>query len=76
MQFFSSAAAYSPYINQPIPSCYNSDTGQFYFLYPDISDQFVSDTIISVMLYRIGLRRFTMQFTRAQKARINQDKHT
>ncbi len=37
-----------------LPSWYNSNTGTFYFLYPDISDQFISDTVISVMLYSLG----------------------
>jgi hypothetical protein len=41
-------------INQPITSFYNSNTGQFFFLYPDISNQFVSDTLISVSLYAMG----------------------
>ena len=39
-------------INQPLPSAYVN--GQFYFLYPDISSQFVADTIISVVLYAMG----------------------
>jgi hypothetical protein len=37
---------------QPLPSAYVS--GHFYFLYPDLGSQFVSDTVISVMLYTIG----------------------
>ncbi len=41
-------------INRPLPSFYNSATGQFFFLYPDISEQFVSDTIISATLYALG----------------------
>jgi len=41
-------------INQPITSFYNSNTGQFFFLYPDISNQFVSDTLISITLYAMG----------------------
>jgi hypothetical protein len=39
-------------IIQPLPSAYVS--GRFYFLYPDLGSQFVSDTVISVMLYAIG----------------------
>lgn len=39
-------------INHPQPSAYVN--GQFYFLYPDISNQFVSDTLISVTLYVLG----------------------
>jgi hypothetical protein len=41
-------------INRPITSFYNSNTGQFFFLYPDISNQFVSDTLISITLYALG----------------------
>lgn len=41
-------------INQPIPSYYNGQTGQFYFLYPDISNQFGADTLISAVLYALG----------------------
>ena len=39
-------------INHPFPSAYVN--GQFYFLYPDISSQFVADTIIAVTLYAMG----------------------
>jgi hypothetical protein len=39
-------------INHPLPSAYVN--GVFYFLYPDISSQFVADTLISVTLYAIG----------------------
>jgi hypothetical protein len=41
-------------INQPITSFYNSNTGQFFFLYPDISNQFISDSLIAVSLYGLG----------------------
>ena len=34
------------------PSAYVN--GRFFFLYPDISHQFISDTIISVILYAMG----------------------
>lgn len=34
------------------PSAYVN--GRFYFLYPDISHQFISDTLISVILYSLG----------------------
>jgi hypothetical protein len=38
-----------------LPSWYNSNNNKFYFLYPgSISDQFISETVISVMLYTIG----------------------
>ncbi len=39
-------------INHPSPSAYINN--QFYFLYPDISSQFISDTLISVTLYALG----------------------
>jgi hypothetical protein len=39
-------------IEKPLPSAYVS--GRFYFLYPDLGSQFISDTVISVMLYAIG----------------------
>jgi hypothetical protein len=39
-------------IVKPPPSAYVN--GRFYFLYPRLDLQFVSDTIISVMLYAIG----------------------
>lgn len=35
-----------------LPSAYVS--GRFYFIYPDLSYQFISDTIISAMLYAMG----------------------
>jgi hypothetical protein len=37
---------------KPLPSAYVN--GRFYFLYPNVGQQFVSDTIISVMLYVMG----------------------
>ena len=39
-------------ITRPPPSAYVNS--QFYFLYPSISSQFVSDTIIAVILYGFG----------------------
>ena len=39
-------------INHPQVSAYYN--GNFYFLYPNISSQFVSDTFVSVMLYALG----------------------
>ena len=39
-------------ITRPLPSAYVN--GQFFFLYPNISSQFVADTIISVVLYALG----------------------
>jgi hypothetical protein len=41
-------------INHPLTSYYNSNTQTFYFLYPDISNQFVSDTLIAITLYALG----------------------
>jgi hypothetical protein len=39
-------------ITQPAASGYYS--GRFFFLYPDLSKQFVADTIIAVTLYALG----------------------
>lgn len=39
-------------INHPAPSLYINN--KFYFLYPNISSQFISDTAISVILYALG----------------------
>jgi hypothetical protein len=39
-------------INQPIPA-YPTSTG-YLFLYPDLSEQFGADTIVSVFLYTLG----------------------
>jgi hypothetical protein len=36
------------------PSGYSSSTGQFFFLYPDLSSQFVADTLITITLYVLG----------------------
>ncbi len=36
------------------PSGYNPNTGQFFFLYPDLSSQFIADTLISITLYFLG----------------------
>ncbi len=40
-------------INHPI-GAYGTSSGQYLFLYPDISSQFGGDTFISVILYAIG----------------------
>jgi hypothetical protein len=40
-------------IIQPLPSAYISGRG-FLFLYPDLGYQFISDTVISTMLYALG----------------------
>ncbi len=39
-------------INHPLPSAYVNN--RFFFLYPDISSQFIADTIISIALYAMG----------------------
>ena len=39
-------------ITQPLPAVYYNS--RFYFLYPDLSAQFISDTVISAMLYAVG----------------------
>jgi membrane-bound ClpP family serine protease len=39
-------------IEHPSPSAYFN--GRFYFLYPSISSQFISDTVVSAILYAIG----------------------
>ena len=39
-------------ISHPLPSAYYN--GKFYFLYPSIGSQFISDTVVSVILYALG----------------------
>ena len=39
-------------ITHPLPSAYVN--GRFFFLYPDLNSQFISDTVISVILYALG----------------------
>jgi hypothetical protein len=39
-------------ITHPLPSAYVN--GRFYFLYPSLSSQFISDTVVSVILYALG----------------------
>lgn len=39
-------------INRPIPAWYNGS--KFYFLYPGLNGQFISDTVISATLYALG----------------------
>jgi len=41
-----------PLISQPPASVYYG--GTFYFRYPELGQQFISDTVISVMLYAMG----------------------
>jgi hypothetical protein len=53
-------------ISQPLPSAYYN--GVFYFLYPDLGEQFISDTIISVMLYAIGFAGLLTIYTSTKYA--------
>ena len=39
-------------ISSPLPAYYTGTS--FLFLYPDLGQQFIADTVISVMLYAIG----------------------
>ena len=39
-------------ITQPLPAVYYGQ--RFLFLYPELGSQFISDTVIAVMLYAIG----------------------
>jgi hypothetical protein len=39
-------------IEQPYPSYYNG--AKFFFLYPSLSDQFLFDTVLSVIVYAVG----------------------
>jgi len=39
-------------IERPLPSAYVN--GNFYFLYPSLNSQFISDTVIAVILYGLG----------------------
>ena len=39
-------------VNRPLPSAYYNS--KFYFLYPSLGSQFISDTAISVILYALG----------------------
>jgi hypothetical protein len=39
-------------INRPLPSAYYN--GRFFFLSPGVSGQFISDTVISAILYALG----------------------
>ncbi len=41
-------------IVRPIPSYYSGDQG-FIFLYPRLSEQFITDSVIAVSLYSLGI---------------------
>jgi len=53
-------------INKPLPSYYTGST--FIFLYPDVSNQFVSDTIISAVLYALGFAGMLAIYQSAKNA--------
>ncbi len=53
-------------IIQPLPSAYVN--GVFYFLYPDLSYQFISDTVISVILYGLGFAGLLMVYQSTKNA--------
>jgi hypothetical protein len=40
-------------VNRPLPAVYYNN--RFYFLYPSISEQFIFDTVVSGILYVLGL---------------------
>jgi hypothetical protein len=48
------------------PSAYVN--GRFFFLYPDISHQFISDTLISVILYALGFVGLLMIYQSSKSA--------
>ena len=48
------------------PSAYVN--GRFFFLYPDISHQFISDTLISVILYALGFVGVLMIYQSSKSA--------
>ncbi len=53
-------------INHPPTSAYYNN--QFYFIYPSLSSQFVSDTIISMMLYALGFIGFLIIYQSSKSA--------
>ena len=53
-------------ISQPLPSAYYN--GVFYFLYPELGEQFISDTIISAVLYAIGFTGLLAIYTSTKYA--------
>jgi len=40
-------------VRRPLPSAYSG--GRFYFLYPQLSEQFITDSIIATILYSFGV---------------------
>jgi OST3 / OST6 family, transporter family len=53
-------------ITRPPPSAYVQNT--FYFLYPSLNSQFVSDTIITVILYGLGFVGLFMIYNSTKSA--------
>ena len=53
-------------ISHPLPSAYVN--GVFYFLYPDISSQFISDTAIAAILYTLGFVGMLMIYQSSKSA--------
>lgn len=41
-------------INRPLPAIYSPRAG-FLFLYPQLSEQFITDSVISMILYALGI---------------------
>lgn len=40
-------------ITKPLPAVYYG--GRFYFLYPELGEQFITDSIVSMILYSMGI---------------------
>lgn len=40
-------------IRRPLPSAYGGE--RFYFLYPQLSEQFITDSVIAMILYSLGI---------------------
>ena len=55
-------------INKPITSYYNSNTGVWYFVYPSLSSQFVSDTFVAIMLYVLGFAGLLLIYQSSKSA--------
>lgn len=53
-------------INHPSPSAYFG--GRFYFLYPNLSSQFISDTAVSAILYALGFVGLLMIYQSSKSA--------
>ena len=55
-------------INKPIPSYYNPNTGSFYFVYPSLSSQFLSDTLVAITLYAFGFAGLMLIYQSSKSA--------